>query len=345
MFKDLPLWANLAALAAAAVAVWWAGAGLARHADALARKTGIGQAVVGMLLLGGITSLPELAVAVTATLHDAPLLTVNDILGSAAINVVILALADARYGRGALTATPGHPQVLLQGALSVVLLLLIAAAVVAGDRMVIGMGAWSWVLLAGYAVSVRMVSRSAHMHSWVPDPDGPHHDAPRDAGKSREPEASRARLVGRIAVRGAVILAAGFVLAQSAEGIAEQSGLGNSFVGAVLLGLCTSLPEVSTVLAAVKLGRYEMAIGDVFGTNLFNVTIIVLVDAIHGGPPVLQVAGAFGAFAALLAALLTLLFIAGVIERRDRTLWRMGADSLAALAVYAAGLAVLYRLR
>ena len=342
MFTNLSLWANLAVLALAAAAVWWAGAGLARHADALARQTGMGQAVVGMLLLGGITSLPELAVAVTATLNDAPLLTVNDILGSAAINVMILALADARHGRGALTATPGHPQVLLQGTLSVALLMLIAAAVVVGDRLLFGMGAWSWVLLAGYAVAVRIVARSTHMHSWVPDPDGPH---TRERREPSQPEMPRPRLLGLIALRAGVILAAGFVLAQSAEQIAEQSGLGTSFVGAVLLGLCTSLPEVSTVLAAVKLGRYEMAIGDVFGTNLFNVTIIVLVDALHDGPPVLQAAGAFGAFAALLAALLTLLFIAGVIERRDRTLWRMGADSLAALVVYAVGLAVLFRLR
>jgi cation:H+ antiporter len=75
------------------------------------------------------------------------------------------------------------------------------------------------------------------------------------------------------------------------------------------------------------------------------VTILVLIDAIHGGPPVLSLAGAFGAFAALLAALLTLLYIVGVIERRDRTVLRMGTDSLAALAVYAAGVATLYRLR
>jgi cation:H+ antiporter len=211
-----------------------------------------------MLLLGGVTSLPELAVAVTATLNDAPLLTLNDILGSASINVVILALADARYGRGALTATPGHPQVLLQGTLSVVLLLLVGAAVVVGDRLFWGMGVWSWVLLCSYALAVRLVATSNRMHSWVPDPQGAQHDEPPE---SDAPKASRAQLIGRIALRGGVILAAGFVLAQSAGGVAEQSGLGNSFVGAVLLGLCTSLPEVSTVLAAVKLGRYEMAIG------------------------------------------------------------------------------------
>jgi cation:H+ antiporter len=342
MFEHLSPWFNAALLVGAAAAVWSAGTRLARHADDLARKTGLGRAMLGMLLLGGVTSLPELAVAVTATLGGAPLLTVNDILGSAAINVLILALADAAFGRGALTSTPGHPQVLLQGTLSVMLLVLVAAAVIAGDRLLLGIGAWSWLLLLGYAAAVRIVVRAGGQPSWLPDPAGPRHQEPPEADA---PTDSRGRLVRRIVGAGAVILAAGFVLAQAAEAIAVQTGLGTSFVGAVLLALCTSLPEVSTALAAVRLGRYEMAIGDIFGTNLFNMTILVLIDALHPGPPVLQIAGAFAGFAAAMAALMTLIFIVGALERRDRTLWRMGADSLAVIAVYAVGVVVLYRLR
>ncbi len=91
--------------------------------------------------------------------------------------------------------------------------------------------------------------------------------------------------------------------------------------------------------------QYAMAVSDVFGTNLFNVTIIVLVDALHPGGPVLVEAGAFAAFGALLALVLTALFMAGMIERRDRTVLRMGLDSFAALALYAGGVTVLYHLR
>lgn len=342
MFEHLSPWLNGALLAGAAAAVWAAGTRLARHADDFARATGLGRAMLGMLLLGGVTSLPELAVAVTATLGGAPLLTVNDILGSAAINVLILALADAAFGRGALTSTPGHPQVLLQGTLSVILLVFVAAAVIAGDRLLLGIGAWSWLLLLGYATAVRIVARAGRLHSWVPDPAGPRHDEPPEPDMPAE---SLGRLARRIALAGGVILAAGFVLAKTAEAIATQTGLGTSFVGAVLLALCTSLPEMSTALAAVRLKRYEMAIGDVFGTNLFNMTILVLVDALHPGPPVLQAAGPFAGFAAAMAAVMTLLFLVGALERRDRTLWRMGMDSLAVVAVYAGGVVVLYRLR
>ena len=135
------------------------------------------------------------------------------------------------------------------------------------------------------------------------------------------------------------------MLAQSGEALAEQTGLGTSFFGAVLLGISTSLPEFSTVLAAVRLKRYEMAMADVFGTNLFNVTIIVAADALHPGDPVLVEAGRFASFGALLAITLTAVFLVGMIERRDRTVLRMGIDSLTAIACCIGGVVVLYGLR
>jgi cation:H+ antiporter len=342
MFENLSPWMNAGLMAAAAALVWWAGGRLARHADELARKIGLDSALMGVVLLGGMTSLPEATVAVTATLNGAPLLTVNDILGSAAINVLILAVADAVYGRKALTATPGNPHSLLQGTLSALVLLMVPAAVIAGDRLVFGVGGWSWGLLVAYAVALWMVSNAKGSPSWVPDPQGP---PAREAPPAEPPADSTGRLASRIGLMGLAIMGAGYVLAESAQAIAAQSGLGESFVGAVLLGFATSLPEVSTVVAAVRMKRYAMAIGDVFGTNLFNVIILVLVDALHDGPPVLPAAGAFAAFAALMAAAMTLVFVVGLIERRDRTIGRIGLDAAAAIAIYIGGLFMLYHLR
>ena len=88
-----------------------------------------------------------------------------------------------------------------------------------------------------------------------------------------------------------------------------------------------------------------MALGDIFGTNLFNAALVFVIDALAPGPPVLSRVGAFSAFGALLGLVLTAIFMAGVIERRDRTVLRMGWDSLAALVAYAAGVAVLFKLR
>jgi cation:H+ antiporter len=344
VFENFSPWINAAIFLVAAAVVWRAGARLAHLANRIAEKTGLGQALLGILLLGGVTSLPELAVGISATLGGAPDLSVNDVLGSAAINVVILAAADAVYGRKALTSTPGTPDVMLQATLSIVLLSFVVGATVAGDRLVFGIGAWSWLILIGYFAAIWVVSKSQGLQSWRPA-QRTTDDAPAHGSDDEHDERPLSRLVLGTAATGVAILVAGFLLARTGEALAEQTGLGTSFFGAVLLGFSTSLPEVSTVLAAVRLQRYEMALADVVGTNLFNVTIIAIVDAVHPGGPVLVEAGRFAAFGALLAIVLTGLFLVGMIERRDRTVLRMGYDSLAALACYAGGVVVLYQLR
>ncbi|HEY0821330.1 MAG TPA: hypothetical protein VGD46_21305, partial [Rhizobacter sp.] len=240
MFENLSPWMNAAAMAAAAAVIWPMGARLARLADVFGEKSGLGGGLTGLLLLGGMTSLPELAVSVTATLEDSPLLSVNDVLGSAAINVLILAVADAVYGRNALTSTPGRPDVLLQASLSMLLLMLVPAAVLSGDRLVLGMGIWSWVLLVAYGLAVWVVARARDLRSWAPQTPAPEKEKKATQGneklerlEERDKALDMRQLVLRIALTGAVILVGGFVLARSGDALAEQTGLGESFVGAV----------------------------------------------------------------------------------------------------------------
>lgn len=340
MLQDLSLTWNFALFAAGAVVVWRSGTRIARYADAIAEQTGIGREVLGIVLLGGVTSLPELAVASTASLAGHPELSVNDLLGSAAINVVIIAVADAALGRDAITSVLASPGLLLQGVLGIVLLALVAGATMSADLALLGASTWTWLLLFGYVVSVLVIARSQSARQWHAANGSRRRPAAPQTGKQ-----SLAALIGKTALAGACVLAAGFVLARTGEAIAQQTGLGTSFVGAVLLAASTSLPEVSTVLGAVRLRRYAMAVSDVFGTNLFNVTIIFVADLLYDGPPILAQVGAFAGFGALLAIVLTGLYLVGMLERRDRTVARMGFDSLAVLAVYLAGLFVLWQLR
>lgn len=340
---ELPLAANIGIFVASAGVVWFAGTRLARYADAIAEETGIGREFLGILLLGGVTSLPELAVATTATLQGTPALSINDVLGSAAINVVILALADAMIGRGALTSVQGSSGVMLQGVLGIVLMALAVGALVAGDVLVFGVGAWSWLMLAVYIGSIWLLSKARTSSAWKPSNQRQENGARQSNDAAQD--TTLKRLIWQTAAAGAGILVAGFLLARTGEAIAGQTGLGTSFFGAVFLGFTTSLPEVSTVIAAVRLRRYEMAISDVFGTNLFNVTIIVLVDALHPGGPVLLEAGRSASFGALTALVLTAIYLIGLLERRDRAFLRMGFDSIAVLLAYCSAVVVLYGLR
>jgi cation:H+ antiporter len=346
-FGGLPLWVNAGVFAASALVVWMAGTRIADYADAIARRTGIGHAVAGLVLLAGITSLPEVAVTVSASATGNASLAVNNLLGSVAMQVAILAVADAIIGKDALTSVIPDPTVLLQIALNVLVLSLVGAAVVAGDWGVFGVGAWSCLLLLAYVGSLWILSRTGERRPWVAD-GGAALRRRRRMRKEEEEEEERGplrRLFLKTAAGAGAILVAGFLLSKTGEAIAEQTGLGQSLGGYLLVAISTSLPEVSTVVAAVKLGRYVMAVSDIFGTNLFNGGLVFVVDAVYPGGPVLNEVGAFSAFAAMLGVVVSALFLIGLIERRDRTVLRMGYDSFAVLGAYLAGVAVLFTLR
>lgn len=346
-FASWPVWLLGGVFLGCAAVVWAAGTRLAGYVDKISDRTGLGEGFAGLILLGLITSLPEVAVSTTASLNDEAALAVNNVLGSVAAQVAILALADALIGREALTSVVLSPAVLLQAALNIILLAMVAAAVTAGDPDIGYFGAWSATLLAGYGLSVWALSRYGRRRTWIAETPERKEAPPggKAAKEGAEPKRSMTRLVVSTAAAGACILAAGYLLSETGSSLAEKTGLGSAFFGATLLAATTSLPEISTMVGAVRLKRYEMALGNIFGTNLFNAALIFLIDLLAPGEPVLNRVGSFAGFGALLGLVLTAVFMAGVIERRDRTVLRMGWDSLAALVLYGAGIAVLWTLR
>jgi cation:H+ antiporter len=141
---------------------------------------------------------------------------------------------------------------------------------------------------------------------------------------------------------GLVILTAGFLLSMTGDALAEQTGLGASFVGFLFVGLSTSLPELSTITTAIRMKRHEMAIGDILGSNLFNLMLIFLIDVVYVGDPVLNHASSFEIVASLLAIAMMGILMMGLLERRDRTILGMGYDSIALIGVFLGGLLLLF---
>lgn len=355
-FETHSLWINAVIALAAAGVTWFAGVRLTRYAKTISEQTGAGQALIGMLLLGGIVSLPEMAMAMTASAFGNAQLAVNTLLGGIPVTMAILAVTDAAVGREPLSLDVSHPIVLLQGTF-VVAFLAVAAGIIVGDIPTLGVGAWASALFVLYIVFTLLIKRYSKSAPWVPkqrnaEPQGQRKEQQKAAsaqpGNANEEHSDR-RPMGRIAlcaaIAGAAILVAGFLLARSGEALAEQTGLGASFVGMVLGGISTSLPEVSTTVSAVRLQQYEMTFADAFGTNLFSVMLIFLVDVVYSGGPVLNELGRFSVFAILLGIAVTTVYLAGLIERRNRAILRMGVDSLIVLCMYLLGLIILFRLR
>lgn len=335
-FDDLSLIWLAAIFAASATAVWFAGWRLAGLVDGIANKTGVGQAFMGMLLLGGITSLPEVAaVSTSAAIGNAPL-AVNNLLGTASINILLLALADVVYGRGALTVVAARPATLMQGVLSMLLATVVALVATVGDVAIFGVGVGSTVLAIAAVWAVWLSSGFERRHTWEAV------GAVDEEDQKPEARGLRGLIFGTVACA-ILILAAGFLLSSTADVIATKTGMAAGLVGFVLVGFATSLPEVSSITAAVRLKRYQLAIGDVFGTNIFNIMLIFLADLLFRGDAVLARAGRFEVVGAVLAILMTGIFIVGLLERKDKAVLRMGYDSLAAIIAFGMGLWLLSR--
>ncbi len=341
MLEGLPLAANAAVFIVSAIVVWLSGTRLSRYADAIARRTGIGQVAVGMLLLGGVTSLPEIAVAGSAALAGNGALAVNNLLGGFTMQVAILSLADAVYRRGALTLAVPDPAVLLQGVLGMLLMALVVMGIAVGDIAVLGIGIWSWIIAVVFFYCLRLLRRAEGSLDWEVVGEPPSEELP----EAHKPDASTRRLIVQTGTVAAAILVAGWALSTSAEALAEQTGLGQSFFGAIFVAIATSLPEVSTVLSAMRLKRYVMAVSDIFGTNLFDIAFIFIVDLAYAGPAVLSEMQDFSIVAAVLGILVTGIYMVGILERRDRRIAGVGVDSIAVAVTYLAGVVLLFFLR
>lgn len=333
---------HLLVIAAGGAVVWVAAHRLSKLADQLAMATGVGRVLLGALLLGGVTSLPEVATTVTAGAVGNPQLAIGNLMGGAALQVVVLAIADAIESRRRLTFQISESGVLVQHVALVLLLLLAIAAFTVGEPVTVaGLGLWPVLIAAAYVGTLAATNMAEQDERWRIADRGPR--LGRGAGDRegpREPRPPRPP-TWQLAGLGGVVLVAGWLVARAGDALAEAGPLSGTFVGAVLVALTTSLPELSTVIGSLRQGAYDMAVSNIMGTNGLEVALLLVADIAYRDGPLVEQAQASDVFLAALAAVLTCLYLGGLLLRRERTVLRVGYDSAAVAVTYAGGLVVL----
>lgn len=147
------------------------------------------------------------------------------------------------------------------------------------------------------------------------------------------------------ALGAALVWLAGTRLARYAAAIADLTGLDQAFAGMLLLGCLTSLPEAANVVTSSYLGNPALAVNNLLGSASINIVLLAVADAAFAGGPVINALGRFEVISALLGVLLTGIYLVGLLEHRDRVVLRMGYDSLAVLALFVGGVALLFAIR
>jgi cation:H+ antiporter len=147
-------------------------------------------------------------------------------------------------------------------------------------------------------------------------------------------------VIGIFRVAAVVTLAAGIALQASGSVLADRMGMNGAVFGATFLAAATALPEISSGIAAVRLGDMQLAVGDIFGGNAFQVCLFLLADLL-AGTPVIVAAHASDVWLGGLGLMMTGIAAAAIIARPKRTYLWLGIDSVTLVVVYAIGIVLL----
>jgi cation:H+ antiporter len=335
---------SLVFFALSAACVWVAGARLAYLADALADRFKLAKSLVGLLLLSLATSLPEVATTLTAAIQQSRELVLNNLFGGIALQTAILAMADF-WARGPITNYPRKANHALEATLLVLLLSVTLVITNLGETFVFaGVGVGSICIAVIYVGAIWLLRRYDDSSDWVPidlpDPDPLAFPAPTGLA-----HAGNTSLIWQAIASCAAILIFGLFLVLFADRIADQSGLGTGFIGVTLLAAATSLPELSTSIAAVRIGAYTMAISNIFGSNLIMLVLIFPADILFRAGPILQNTSRMVSLTLGFGLTVTAIYLIGLIVRRKPRIGVFGLDSILVLLTFLASLAAYYYVR
>ena len=335
---------------AAALLVWLSGFKLSIYANAIANRTGIGKVFIGALMLGAITSLPEVATTLVATIKDNVSMAVNNIVGGVAFQVAILAVADFYVKHVGVTTLLKRGIILIQGILLIGILCVTIVGALVTDTAILGIGMWVWFILICGIFSFYLIRQyqGAGVFLELIDADKKEFIKQYQVDEEEELQAddslSNTKLYTFTFLLAFGVLVGGFFCARSADLLAHKTGLGSSFMGVFFLALATSLPELSTSISAMRIRQYDLAFSDIFGTNIFDVLLIVLVDLVYDKELVMNKIEDFSVIGAALGIGLTAIFLAGILMKSRKKIGHLGLDSVLVICLYLGGLYLLYGL-
>lgn len=244
---------------------------LSTYANVLSERTSLGGMLIGTIFLAGATSLPEVTTSLTAIVLKNPDLAVGNVLGSNLFNLLILASFDLFFRKKQIfkAASTSHLYTICLGMLLSSLVFL--ALTLKLSFSLLGVGLDSIVLVLVYAAGMYLLSKNTSSFEDNTDKDG----IPQTSAISL-----KKAIIG-FTIAAVIILISGTLLSITGDKIAVITGLSSSFVGSFLIAASTSLPEAVAVLIAIQLRNYNLAIGSILGSNLFNILILIGSDVFY----------------------------------------------------------------
>lgn len=303
---------------------------LAKYGDELAERTNLGGLLFGTLFIASITSLPEFITTFSSFRLGEPNLAAGNLLGSNMVNMFILAIVDVAHHQKRLLRNAAIKHA-LSGSLTIFLIGLASFFILANLDVKIGWMGIDSLILVGVYIGAIYLLRKNELHLQ-----------PLDSKKKLAFPPGTWKPLLLFLAASLVLLIATPIMVTASKGIAETTGLGTTFIGTTLVALVTSLPELVTSIFAIRFGAADMAIGNLFGSNMFNIFILGFADVFYLQGRFLGAIDPIFLLIGLLGLLMTGLGLIGNLARIERRIFFVEIDSFLIFITYALGLVILF---
>lgn len=304
-----------------AALVVFAAVKLNHYGEVIQQKSSLSGMMVGTFLLAGATSLPELTTSMTAVWIDNPDIAVGNMLGSNVFNLLILAVFDLFYRRRKMfeRVSENHRYSAILG---IVLFVVVAGGLLMPNMVeVFGIGLDMLIVFGLYFLGIKWLSK----HGEEPGAE--------EAGGEQSDLTLRHGVIG-FAVAALVTFGAGSLLAITGDKIAVATGMNASFVGSFLIAATTSLPELVTVYTAFRMANYDMAMGSILGSNLFNLMLLALTDVFYRDSAITQAVSSAHMLTTVLGMVMGGVVLYSIFRKEVSGTWRYVLPSLITTAIY-----------
>ncbi|MEX2347473.1 MAG: hypothetical protein WD604_17750 [Balneolaceae bacterium] len=312
---------------------------LTSYADQLADKTGFGEAAVGAVLLGAVTSLSGTVTSVVAAYQNYAALAVSNSIGGIVAQTAFLAIADITYRKANLEHAAASISNIMYG---MILLILLMELIFFSVTPVITI--WSFhpgmlLIVVTYILGLKMVSDTKKAPMWNPQKtDKTVPDIPDNENKQQ----SLPPLLLKFTASAFIVAVCGYIIAQAGIAISVKTELDASFVGALFTAVSTSLPELIVTLTAVQQGALTLAVGNIIGGNTFDILMVPLADAFYRQGSILHDSSSGSLIIMVLAGFITCVLLLGMLDREKEGIGNIGWESVTVLLAFFVGYTILY---
>ena len=322
------IYINIIGFLVCAMIIIYSGTKLSFYGGKIADLTGMGKAWVGLILMASVTSLPELITGMSSVIIvKAPNLAAGDIFGSCVFNLLILSVLDSRIKQPLFSMVKSSH--IVAAIFGIILLTVAGMAIYLSNEIpsVLWISGFSFVLFGVYLVSIWGIFYYEHTTLN----ETPRIETPIISSNVAELK----KVIGYYALHALIVIGAAIFLPYFGGHIATHTGLGNAFFGTLFIAATTSLPELVVSLTALRMGSLDMAVGNLLGSNVFNMFILGIDDVFYREGSLFRNISSSHLLSVFFTIIMTAVVVLGLLFKpKKKQLWLLSLDTFIIALLY-----------